>query len=94
MLCHNTNTNSKDAAIRVRVNHKIKDQAEHVLHNMGITMSQAINIYLNQIIVYKSIPFSIKAPNKETIKTIKEARAKKGLIKSKDLKSLFEELGI
>jgi DNA-damage-inducible protein J len=94
MLHHNTNIKPKDAAIRVRVNHKTKNQAEHVLHRMGMTMSQAVNIYLNQIIIYKSIPFNIEVPNKETIKIIKEARAKKGLIKSKDLKSLFEELGI
>lgn len=94
MLQHNTSTNSKDTAIRVRINHKTKDQAQYILHSMGMTMSQAINVYLNQIVAYKAIPFNIEVPNKETIKTIREARFKKGLIKSKNLKSLFEELDI
>jgi DNA-damage-inducible protein J len=90
----NNNPNIKDTAIRVRINHKTKDCAEKVLKNMGITMSQAINIYLFQIISHGSIPFNIEIPNKETIKVIKEARAKKGLIKSKNMKALFDELGI
>jgi DNA-damage-inducible protein J len=85
---------TKDAAIRIRVNHKTKDNAEGILRSMGMTMSQAINMYLIQIIASGSIPFDIEVPNKETAKVIKEARAGKGLIKSKNLDALFEELGI
>ena len=88
----------KDDAIRIRVNHKIKDTAESILHTMGMTISQAINMYLAQIVVNRSIPFNIETsnelPNKETIKVIKEARANKGLIKSKNINALFKELGI
>ena len=94
MIHTNHNTDTKDTAIRVRVNHKIKDNAEDILRSMGMTMSQAVNVYLTRIIASKSIPFNIEMPNKETVKAIKKARAKKGLIKSKNLKSLFDELDI
>lgn len=86
--------NTKNTAIRIRINQEIKDSADDILHSMGMTMSQAINIYLTQIITNRSIPFNIEAPNKETIKAITEARAGKGLIKSKDINALFNELGI
>lgn len=86
--------NTKNTAIRIRINQEIKDSADDILHSMGMTMSQAINIYLAQIITNRSIPFNIEAPNKETTKAITEARAGKGLIKSKDISALFNELGI
>lgn len=85
---------TKDTAIRVRIHRKTKDSAEKILRSMGMTMSQAINMYLVQIIANRSIPFSVEVPNKETVKAIKQARAGKGLIKSKNMKALFHELGI
>jgi DNA-damage-inducible protein J len=86
--------NPKDTAIRIRINQKTKSSAENILRSMGMTMSQAITIYLVQIIANRSIPFNIEAPNKETVKVIKEARAGKGLIRSKNINALFDELGI
>ena len=86
--------NIKDAVMYIKINQKTKDNVENILHNIGITMSQAINMYLTQIIADKSIPFDTKTPNKKTIKVIKEARAGKGLIKSKDINTLFNDLGI
>ena len=77
--------NNKNAAIRIRINHKTKYNAENVLRSMGMTMSQAIHLYLVQIISHKAIPFNIEVPNKETVKVIKEVRAGKGLIKSKNI---------
>lgn len=86
--------NSKDTAIRIRINQRTKNNAENILRSMGMTMSQAITIYLVQIIANRSIPFNIEAPNKETVKVIKEARAGKGLVRSKNINALFDELGI
>jgi len=86
--------NIKDTAIRIRISQEIKDNAEDILRSMGMTMSQAINMYLVQVIASKAIPFNIEVPNKETAKVIKEARVGKGLIKSKNIKALFNELGI
>jgi DNA-damage-inducible protein J len=86
--------NSKDTAIRIRINQRTKNNAENILRSMGMTMSQAITIYLVQIIANRSIPFNIEAPNKETVKVIKEARVGKGLVRSKNINALFDELGI
>ena len=50
---------AKTSNIFARVEPEIKEQAELVLTELGIPMSNAINIFLRQIIIQKGIPFEI-----------------------------------
>ena len=47
-----------------RVEPEIKEQAEHVLSQLGIPMSNAIGLFLRQIIMHRGIPFEMKLPAK------------------------------
>ena len=53
---------AKTSSIHVRVEPKIKKQVENILENLGMTSTEAINIYLRQIILNSGIPFEIRAP--------------------------------
>ena len=55
---------------------EIKESAEIVLSQLGLTMSAAVNIFLRQVIRENGIPFELKLkePNTETIEAIQEAR--------------------
>jgi addiction module RelB/DinJ family antitoxin len=53
----------KTTTLNLRVNPSVKQQAEAVLRQLGISMSTAIDIYLRQISLTGSIPFSIALPN-------------------------------
>lgn len=50
----------KTATLNLRVNPSVKEQAENILNQLGIPMSTAINMYLNQIVISEGIPFSMK----------------------------------
>lgn len=52
----------KTATLNLRVNPDVKRRAEEVLNVLGIPMSTAIDIYLNQIGLTGGIPFAIKIP--------------------------------
>lgn len=52
----------KTATLNLRVNPDVKDRAEAVLSKLGIPMSTAITIYLNQISLTGGIPFAITLP--------------------------------
>ena len=52
----------KTATLNLRVNPDVKDRAEAVLSKLGIPMSTAITIYLNQISLTAGIPFAITLP--------------------------------
>ena len=66
---------AKTSSIHVRVDPKIKEEVERILNNLGMNSTEAINIYLRQIILNSGIPFEIKIPNfsNEMLEAIEEA---------------------
>lgn len=52
----------KKATLNLRVDPAVKQRAENVLNQLGIPMSTAINMYLNQISLTGGIPFDITLP--------------------------------
>ena len=52
----------KTATLNLRVNPAVKGRAEEVLSRLGIPMSTAIDIYLNQISLTGGIPFAVTLP--------------------------------
>ena len=52
----------KTATLNLRVNPNVKKRAEEVLARLGIPMSTAIDIYLNQISMTGGIPFTVTLP--------------------------------
>ncbi|AGL03646.1 type II toxin-antitoxin system RelB/DinJ family antitoxin [Desulfoscipio gibsoniae] len=51
---------SKTTSIFARVEPEIKEQAEMVLNKLGIPMSNAINIFLRQVVLQNGLPFEVK----------------------------------
>lgn len=50
---------SKTAILRARVNGKSKIAAEAILAKLGLSIGDGINIFLSQICIHQSIPFSL-----------------------------------
>ena len=57
----------KTATLNLRVNPAVKQRAEEVLTRLGIPMSTAIDIYLNQISLTGGIPFAVALPNAPSV---------------------------
>lgn len=58
----------KTATLNLRVNPTVKKRAEEVLARLGVPMSTAIDMYLNQISLTGGIPFAVTLPkNPDTI---------------------------
>ena len=52
----------KTATLNLRVNPAVKERAEAVLSRLGVPMSTAIDMYLNQISLTGGIPFPVTLP--------------------------------
>lgn len=52
----------KTATLNLRVNPAVKERAEAVLSRLGVPMSTAIDMYLNQISLTGGIPFAVTLP--------------------------------
>lgn len=53
--------------IYVRVEPEVKEQAEVVLEKLGIPMSNAVSIFLRQVIMQNGLPFEVKVHEREPI---------------------------
>jgi len=49
------------------------DAAKEVFKEYNLSVSDAINIFLNKVKLTRGLPFDINVPNKETLKAMKEA---------------------
>lgn len=58
---------NKTASVMTRVDPIIKEQAEVVLTQLGISMSTAMEVYLRQIALQRKIPFEMKLPSNTPI---------------------------
>ena len=55
-------TATRTANVFTRVDPDTKEQAEAILNQLGIPMSNAIGMFLRQIVMQRGIPFEMKLP--------------------------------
>jgi len=53
----------------------MKSKAKEIFKHYGVSLSDAINMFLTQSVMERGLPFEMKIPNDTTIKAIKDARA-------------------
>lgn len=60
---------ARTANVFARVEPELKEQAEDILQQLGIPMSNAVGMFLKQIVLQKGIPFEMKLPRTELYNT-------------------------
>jgi len=65
---------SRTSNIYTRVEPEIKEQAEQILAKLGIPMSNAVNLFLHQLVLQQGFPFEIKLSSKRPLDMSKMAR--------------------
>lgn len=61
--------------LSIRIDKKLKEQAEQLFSELGMNMTTAFNIFVRQAVRQGKIPFeiSLNIPNAETIAAMEEA---------------------
>lgn len=62
----------KKEIVRARVDEAIKHDAERTLSALGMNMSDAIRIFLHQLVLRHEFPVELKVPNNATLKAMLE----------------------
>jgi len=84
----------KTATLTVRLDPRVKREAQEVLDRLGISASQAITMYFNQISEEKGLPFRPHIPNPETEAAMQDALADRNLKTFDNLDDLLADLGL
>lgn len=83
---------TKTAMVRARTTPDLKADVEAILDKLGMTTSEAINIFFSQVRNHKGLPFEVKLPNKVTRETFKKTDAGKDLVKCKNFDDMIQRL--
>ncbi len=84
----------RTSTIQARIDPEIKSEAQKILSQLNISLSEAISMYLTQITLHRGIPFEIKIPNELTHKTMKKLEKGKEIHQTDSSDELFRELDL
>jgi DNA-damage-inducible protein J len=63
---------SKTGYITARIEPKLKARAAQVLARVGVSTTDAITMFLRQVVLRNGLPFEVRVPNAETKRAIEE----------------------
>ena len=66
---------AQSSMLHIRVDDEVKTQATEALAAMGLSMSDAVRIFLKRVVNDQAFPLELKVPNAETRAAMEEARA-------------------
>lgn len=84
---------AKTASLNIRIDPETKSRAEQLFGSFGITVTDAVNMFLRQSLMVGGLPFELKQPryNAETEAAMREARdIMAGKVKAKTYNSVAE----
>ena len=82
---------------QIRIDEVTKKQAAELLEGLGLNLSDAVNMFLKQVVLHNGIPFEIKYPKfkPEVIEAMEEAKRISRDPNAKgytDVKEMFKEI--
>lgn len=84
---------TKTATARALIDPEVKREAESILKEMGLSVSNSVELFYRQVVAQGGLPFDLQVPRKRTIQAIRNSRARKGKRFSTS-RELFKDLGI
>ncbi|MFH1564077.1 MAG: type II toxin-antitoxin system RelB/DinJ family antitoxin [Nitrospirota bacterium] len=84
----------KPAIVRARIEPNLKTEVERLFSKIGITTTEAINLFYRQVRLRNGLPFNLVIPNKTTEKVFKDTDISQNLICCDNADDMFKKLGI
>ena len=66
---------AQTSMLHIRIDDDIKEQATAALTTMGLSVSDAVRLFLRRVVVDQAFPLELKVPNAETQAAMEESRA-------------------
>jgi len=79
---------AKNATINMRVDASLKTDVERILHALGISTTEAINMFLNRVRLSKGIPFPVQMSNEEFRSYLAESPCEDEAISPEEVKQI------
>jgi DNA-damage-inducible protein J len=78
--------------IHARVDPKLKKSVERIFSDIGISTTEAIRLFLKQVVLHRGLPFPVAVPNEETLAAMREANSPATLRRFHSFRELRQRL--
>ena len=65
----------QSSMLHIRVDDETKELATQALASMGLSVSDAVRLFLRRVVIDQAFPLELKVPNAETLAAMEESRA-------------------
>ena len=65
---------AQTSMLHIRVDDETKEQATLALTAMGLSMSDAVRLFLRRVVIDQAFPLELKVPNDQTREAMRESR--------------------
>ncbi len=69
----------KSSFVHSRIDEDVKEKASFILDEIGLSVSDAIRLFLKQVIMKRGMPFPVRMPNAQTIAAMNASDKGEGL---------------
>ncbi len=83
---------SKTAMIRARTEPKLKSKVERIFETLGLTASEAINLFYHRVELEKGLPFELKIPNVTTMRAMADVENRNNLHSHVNAEDMLNDL--
>ena len=85
---------AKTEVVRARINPELKRNVEVLLSKLGLTTTQAITLFFQQMELRNGLPFPVELPNEETQDVFEKTDRGEELVECEDADDMFKKLNI
>ena len=85
---------AKDSVVRARIETDLKETVESIFLRLGLSTTEAINLFYRQVELRKGLPFPVEIPNEIILQTFAETDQGKNLNYYDSVDDVFSKLGL
>ena len=82
---------AKTATVCARIEPRLKKDVEAVFESLGLSTTEAINLFYRQVSMRRDLPFPARKPNAETREAMRQILTGEGLIECDGVKGMIAE---
>jgi DNA-damage-inducible protein J len=82
----------KTGFITARIEPKLKARAGRVLAKVGVSTTDAITMFMRQVVLHDGLPFEVRVPNSRTRKAVEDLEAGGGETFDGSAKEIFDNV--
>lgn len=84
----------KDDLSRYLLSGQLAVEVENVFEQLGLSTTQAITLFYQQVKLNRGLPFEVRIPNAVTQRTFAETDAGENIVRCDSAQDMFTRLGI